>query len=162
MFLPQNLRYKRLDPIHVGCQGNPGLCVYKGVLECERNPACGAISWWLGAMGHSRRNNGDAGSVFLVAGVTMANIHTTARKHQWASAMVKNSACRANMGSSSSSFLETFARKSPTGVKTSEDMSQVSGGFSRLGSSWAGSGRYRKYPPSESTHFSKQFCSLPC
>ena len=114
--------YKRLDPVHVGCQGNPGLCVYKAILECERTPACGAISWWLGAMGHSRRNNGDAGSVFLVAGVTMANIRTTARKHNGSNAMVKNSACKANMGSSSSSFIEASvgrasagARKSPTG-----------------------------------------------
>ena len=89
--------YKVLDSVSdkQGCMGNPGLCVSKAILECEKDPSCSAITWWLGVMGHKP---GNKGSVFLVKGMTMANIHTTARKHNDAIIMVKNSACKANMG----------------------------------------------------------------
>ena len=80
--------YKRLDTVQQGCMGNPGLCVEKGIKECEGTPSCSAISWWKGAMG---RKAGDAGSIFLVKGITMANIDTTSRRHKHAMTMVKNS-----------------------------------------------------------------------
>ena len=95
--------YKRLDSDELDCMDKPGLCVQKGLEECEKNPSCGAISWWLGAMGRKSglKNNGDAGSIFLVEGVTMENLKETARPHNHSNAMVKHEACTEKIGKES-------------------------------------------------------------
>ena len=92
--------YKRLGTVQLGCMGSPGICLQKGILKCEADPKCSAISWWIGAMGQKigLKNNGDAGSIFMVSGVTMANLGTTALPHNGANTMVKHGPCNKKVG----------------------------------------------------------------
>ena len=72
----------------------PGLCVSKGVQECEKTKDCTVVLWWLGAMGHEE---GDAGSIFLGrrGGVTK-HLTRGKNKNNMGVVMAKTPKCKAN------------------------------------------------------------------